>query len=90
MHIHPDIFLFAILLLLVLGTTALIIYNRIKRKPIDTKSTKAIKHLGQISLGLGILLQLIELTTALEHITSSLTVDQIAMGLRSTMFSTIH
>ena len=54
------------------------------------KLIRAIKHIGQISLGLGILLQLTELSTALEHTTPSLTTDQIAGGLRSTLFSTIH
>lgn len=90
MHIHPDIFLFAILLLLILWLTTRIIFNRVKRKPMNHKLTRAIKHLGQISLGLGILLQIVELSTALGHTTPSLTTDQIAGGLRSTLFSTMH
>ena len=90
MHIHPDIFLYAVLLLFIFGATTRVIYNRVKKKPINLKLTRAIKHLGQISLALGILLQLTELSAALEHLTNSLTTDQIALGLRSTLFPTIH
>ncbi len=90
MNIHPDIFLFATLLFLIFGMTARTIYNRVKRRQTNHKPTKAIKYIGQISLALGILLQLTELSTALGHTTRSLTPDQIAGGLRSTLFPTIH
>jgi hypothetical protein len=90
MHFHQDIILFVILLSLVLGTSGRIIYLRLKNRPIDTKWTEFIKYLGQISLAFGVLLQLIELSTALEHTTNLLTTEDIAKGLRSTLFSTMH
>jgi hypothetical protein len=90
MHIHPDIVLFAILLVLIFGIFIRIIYFRARKTAIDLKWTQTIKHLGQISLALGVLLQLIELSTALEHTTNLLTTDEIANGLRSTLFSTAH
>ena len=60
MHSHPDIFLFAALLLFIFGIAIWIIYSRVKNKPINPRLTETIKHLGQISLGLGVLLQLVE------------------------------
>jgi energy-coupling factor transporter transmembrane protein EcfT len=90
MHIHPDLFFFAILLILILWIVSKIIYSRVKKNPINSAWTRSIKYLGQISLGLGVLLQLIELSSALEYLTSSLTSAEIARGLRSTFFSTIH
>ena len=90
MHIHPDIVLFAILLVLILGTSTRIIYSRAKKKPISLKWIESIKHLGQISLTLGVLLQLIELSAALEQTTNFLTTEEIAKGLRSTLFSIMH
>ena len=90
MHIHPDIALFVILLVFILGIFVRIIHFRAKKKPISVKWTDTIKHLGQISLALGVLLQLIELSTALSHTTNSLSADEIAKGLRSTLFSAAH
>jgi energy-coupling factor transporter transmembrane protein EcfT len=87
---HPDIVLFIILLVLIFGMAARIVYFRAKKKPIGHKWTESIKYLGLISLALGILLQMIELSTALEHITNDLTTEEIAKGLRSTLFATIH
>jgi len=90
MHIHPDIVLFAILLFLILGIFTRIVYFRARKAAIDLKWTQTIRHLGQISLALGVLLQVIELSTALEHTSNLLTTDEIANGLRSTLFSTAH
>jgi hypothetical protein len=90
MHFHPDIILFAILLFLILGTSGRIIYLRVKKRPINYKWTESIKHLGQISLAFGFLLQLVELSTALAHTTNLLTTEEIAKGFRSTLFSTMH
>jgi hypothetical protein len=93
MHFHPDIFLFAALLCLIFGIAIRIVYSRVKSKPINRRLTETIKHLGQISFGLGILLQLVELTTALdylEHEINSFSTDKIAGGIKSTLFSTIH
>jgi len=87
---HPDIVLFVILLILVFGIAVRIIYFRATKKPIGYKWIESIKFLGLISLTLGILLQMIELSTALEHITNDLTTEEIAKGLRSTLYSTIH
>ena len=74
MHFHPDIFLFTALPSLIFGIVIWIIYSRVKNKPINPPLTETIKHLGQIPLGLGILLQLVESTIALdylEHATNS-------------------
>jgi hypothetical protein len=90
MHIHPDIVLFAILLILILGTSVRILYLRAKKELVSLRWTESIKHLGQISLALGVLLQLIELSAALEHTTNFLTTEDIAKGLRSTLFSIMH
>jgi hypothetical protein len=90
MHIHPDIFLFFILLLIVLGIAVRILYRRAKGSPLRLKWTRTIKYIGQISLALGVLLQLMELTHALEHINDSLSKEQIALGLRSTLYASIH
>ena len=89
MHIHPDIALFSILLVLILGYLHRSFISA-RGKRVSTKWTQTIKYLGQISLALGVLLQVIELSTALEHTTNSLTTDEIANGLRSTLFSTAH
>jgi hypothetical protein len=51
---------------------------------------EAIKHLGHISLAFGVLLQLVELSMALGHTTNLLTTEDIAKGIRSTLFSIIH
>jgi hypothetical protein len=67
-----------------------IIFSRAKKKPFGLRWTESIKHMGQISLALGVLLQLIELSSALEHTTNHLTADEIAKGVRSTLFATMH
>src|SRR5690349_18460874 len=90
MHIHPDLLLFSILLISILWIAARIFYHRRKGNPLSSKWTRSIKYIGQISLALGILLTLLELTTALEHLIPSLTADQIAMGLQSILFSSMH
>ena len=57
----------------------------------NRRLTETIKHLGQISLGLGILLQLVELSIALDYLEiNSLSTGKIAGGIKSTLFSTIH
>ena len=91
MHFHPDIFLFAALLCFIFGIAIRIVYSRVKSKPMNRRLTETIKHLGQISLGLGILLQLVELSIALDYLEiNSLSTGKVAGGIKSILFSTIH
>ena len=90
MHIHPDLVFFGILLLVLLWLTARIIYCRAKGRPLHSRWTRAVKYLGQIALAIGVLLQAIELTIALDQVPESVSIKEFAQGLRTTFFSTVH
>jgi len=93
MHIHPDIAIFAILLLVIFGFTARVISARRRGIQADHRWMEMIKYLGQISLALGVILQALELTHALDALEiggGTIAADKIAGGLKSTLQATIH
>ena len=93
MNIHPDIFIFSILLLVIMAFAVRIVSARRKGITADPRWMEMIKYLGQISLALGVVLQALELTHALDALElggGSITSDKIAGGLKSTLQATIH
>lgn len=87
---HPDIVLFAILLLVILSISFRVLYYRTRKQHLSHRWIESIKHIGQISLAIGLLLQLVELSAALTHLTGQLTTTEIALGLESTVHVTMH
>ncbi len=87
---HPDLILFGALLVAILSIALVVAYRRKNAIAFSPKWIESVNYLGQLSLALGLTIHLIELKTALESMTGTLSIEQIKMGIVSTVHSAIH
>ena len=84
---------FSIVLLIIIVLAVRIVSARRRGVAPDPRWMEMIKYLGQISLAIGVIMQALELTHALDGLElggGSITSDKIAGGLKSTLQATIH